>query len=63
GIIPQMRATPGMPVRQAVARRQARVRATMHELPAAAQAAINESLAHSEETQVIPRYSAAQLRR
>ncbi|MEV5839305.1 ABC transporter ATP-binding protein, partial [Nocardia sp. NPDC052112] len=40
GIIPQMRATPGMPVRQAVLRRQARVRSILHTLPPAAQEAI-----------------------
>jgi phospholipid/cholesterol/gamma-HCH transport system ATP-binding protein len=45
GIIPQLRATPGMPIRQAVARRQERVRRMMHTLPLSAQAAINESLA------------------
>jgi len=36
--------TPGMPVRQAVARRQARVRSILHTLPPAAQAAILEDL-------------------
>ncbi|CCW11345.1 ABC transporter ATP-binding protein [Rhodococcus aetherivorans] len=44
GIVPQMKATPGMPFRQAVARRQARVRDIMHTLPPRAQAAIEESL-------------------
>ncbi|WP_213574090.1 ABC transporter ATP-binding protein [Rhodococcus sp. USK13] len=44
GIVPQMKATPGMPYRQAVARRQERVRHIMHTLPPSAQAAIQESL-------------------
>ncbi|MGY2093509.1 ABC transporter ATP-binding protein, partial [Nocardia gipuzkoensis] len=44
GIIPQMRATPGMPVRQGVLRRKERVREIMHTLPRAAQVAIRESL-------------------
>ncbi|MBF6266085.1 ABC transporter ATP-binding protein, partial [Nocardia farcinica] len=52
GIIPQMRATPGMPVRQAVERRRARVREIMHTLPPAAQAAIRESLNENDDTQV-----------
>ncbi|MFE3056959.1 ABC transporter ATP-binding protein [Nocardia sp. NPDC059239] len=43
GIIPQMQATPGMPFRQAVTRRQDRVREIMHTLPAAAQVAITNS--------------------
>ncbi|MVU80735.1 ATP-binding cassette domain-containing protein [Nocardia sp. ET3-3] len=43
GIIPQMQATPGMPTRQAVARRQARVREILHTLPDAAQSAIMDS--------------------
>lgn len=33
GIVPQMQATPGMPVRQAVGRRQDRVRQILHTLP------------------------------
>jgi phospholipid/cholesterol/gamma-HCH transport system ATP-binding protein len=37
-------ATPGMPERKAVARRQARVREMMHTLPPAAQAAIMDDL-------------------
>ncbi|GAA5044306.1 ABC transporter ATP-binding protein [Nocardia callitridis] len=53
GIIPQMRATPGMPYRQAVARRKERVRETMHTLPHAAQVAIRESLAENDDTQVL----------
>ncbi|MEV5835928.1 ABC transporter ATP-binding protein [Nocardia sp. NPDC052112] len=44
GIIAQMQATPGMPERRAVARRQARVREIMHTLTPAAQAAVEESL-------------------
>jgi len=39
-----MKATPGMPFRQAVARRQERVRHIMHMLPENAQIAIQESL-------------------
>ncbi|MGY2093424.1 ABC transporter ATP-binding protein, partial [Nocardia gipuzkoensis] len=53
GIIPQMRATPGMPVRQGVLRRKERVREIMHTLPHAAQAAIRESLAENDDTQVM----------
>ncbi len=41
---PQLQATPGMPERKAVARRQARVREILHTLPPAAQAAILEEL-------------------
>jgi phospholipid/cholesterol/gamma-HCH transport system ATP-binding protein len=44
GVPPQVNATPGMPVRQAVARRQARVREIMHTLPPAAQEAIREDM-------------------
>ncbi|MEE2061677.1 ABC transporter ATP-binding protein [Rhodococcus artemisiae] len=44
GIVPQMQATPGMPVRQAVARRQERVRSILYALPEAAQYAILQSL-------------------
>lgn len=44
GVPPQIQATPGMPERQAVARRQARVREIMHTLPPAAQAAIRDDL-------------------
>ncbi|MGY4101945.1 ABC transporter ATP-binding protein [Nocardia sp. R16R-3T] len=40
GIIPQMLATPGMPVRGAVNRRRERVRQIMHTLPPSAQEAI-----------------------
>ncbi|MFF0284526.1 ABC transporter ATP-binding protein, partial [Rhodococcus aetherivorans] len=46
GIVPQMKATPGMPERQAVARRQERVRHILHTLPEAAQQAILESFEH-----------------
>jgi phospholipid/cholesterol/gamma-HCH transport system ATP-binding protein len=41
---PQILATPGMPERQAVARRQARVREMMHTLSPAAQEAIRDDL-------------------
>ena len=44
GVPPQIQATPGMPERQAVARRQARVREIMHTLPPAAQEAIRDDL-------------------
>jgi phospholipid/cholesterol/gamma-HCH transport system ATP-binding protein len=44
GVPPQIMATPGMPVRQAVGRRQARVREIMHTLPPAAQEAIRDDL-------------------
>jgi phospholipid/cholesterol/gamma-HCH transport system ATP-binding protein len=44
GVPPQILATPGMPERKAVARRQARVRENLHLLPEDAQAAILESL-------------------
>lgn len=45
GVPPQLVASPGMPVRKAVARRQARVREMMHTLPPAAQEAIRADLA------------------
>ncbi len=45
GVIPQMRATPGMPERGAVWRRQQRVREIMHTLPRRAQEAIGAELA------------------
>lgn len=51
GIIPQMKATPGMPVRQAVARRQARVRHILHALPESARIAIEESFADDVDTE------------
>jgi phospholipid/cholesterol/gamma-HCH transport system ATP-binding protein len=44
GVPPQVNATPGMPHRQAVDRRQARVREIMHTLPPAAQEAIRADL-------------------
>ncbi|ORW02609.1 ABC transporter ATP-binding protein [Mycobacterium kyorinense] len=44
GVPPQITATPGMPERKAVARRQARVRENLHLLPKNAQQAILESL-------------------
>ncbi|MFD4457096.1 ABC transporter ATP-binding protein [Nocardia sp. NPDC058480] len=56
GIIPQMKAEPGMPARQAVFRRQARVREIIHTLPHAAQVAIRESLDASDDTQVMANY-------
>jgi phospholipid/cholesterol/gamma-HCH transport system ATP-binding protein len=44
GVPAQVNATPGLPVRQAVARRQARVREIMHTLPSKAQEAIRDDL-------------------
>ncbi len=44
GVPPQINATPGMPKRKAVGRRQARVRQNLHLLPKNAQEAIQESL-------------------
>ena len=44
GVPPQITATPGMPERQAVGRRQARVREIMHTLPPDAQEAIRDDL-------------------
>src|SRR5262249_46561518 len=44
GVPPQIVATPGMPERKAVARRQARVREILHTLPKNAQAAILDDL-------------------
>ena len=44
GVPPQVMATPGMPERQAVGRRQARVREILHTLPPAAQEAIRDDL-------------------
>jgi phospholipid/cholesterol/gamma-HCH transport system ATP-binding protein len=41
---PQITATPGMPERKAVARRQARVRENLHLLPSNAQEVIRDSL-------------------
>jgi phospholipid/cholesterol/gamma-HCH transport system ATP-binding protein len=56
GVPPQIQATPGMPERQAVGRRQARVREMMHTLPPAAQAAIRDDLegTHKYATHTIP---------
>lgn len=44
GVPPQLVASPGMPERQAVARRQARVREILHTLPPAAQEVIRDDL-------------------
>jgi phospholipid/cholesterol/gamma-HCH transport system ATP-binding protein len=44
GVPPQIVATPGMPERKAVGRRQARVRETLHTLPKSAQEAILDDL-------------------
>ena len=44
GVPPQILATPGMPERKAVGRRQARVRENLHLLPKNAQEAILDSL-------------------
>lgn len=57
GIIPQMKATPGMPVRQAVERRRRRVLEIMHTLPHSAQVAIRESMEENGDTQVLPAYT------
>lgn len=47
GIVPQIKPTPGMPFREAEARRQERVREIIHTLPANAQEAIREEWANS----------------
>jgi phospholipid/cholesterol/gamma-HCH transport system ATP-binding protein len=44
GVPPQIVATPGLPERQAVGRRQARVREIMNTLPPSAQEAIRDDL-------------------
>jgi phospholipid/cholesterol/gamma-HCH transport system ATP-binding protein len=44
GVPPQITATPGMPERKGIARRQARVREMLHTLPTKAQAAILDDL-------------------
>jgi phospholipid/cholesterol/gamma-HCH transport system ATP-binding protein len=44
GVPPQIEVTPGLPERQAVGRRQARVREIMHTLPQSAQEAIRDDL-------------------
>ena len=49
-----MKATPGMPFRQAVARRQERVRHIMHTLPENAQIAIQESFESTALTEEFP---------
>jgi phospholipid/cholesterol/gamma-HCH transport system ATP-binding protein len=52
GVPPQILATPGMPERKAVERRQARVRENLHLLPKDAQAAILESFGNNGNQQV-----------
>jgi phospholipid/cholesterol/gamma-HCH transport system ATP-binding protein len=52
GVPPQIQATPGMPERKGVARRQARVRAMLHTLPKNAQAAILDDLEGTHKYQV-----------
>jgi phospholipid/cholesterol/gamma-HCH transport system ATP-binding protein len=56
GVPPQLTTTPGMPHRQAVDRRQARVRQILHSLPPAAQEAIRDDL---EGTHRLPTHSFA----
>lgn len=51
GIVPQIQATPGLPERKAVGRRQARVREILHTLPEPAQRAIEESFEQEERDQ------------
>ncbi|MGK9272064.1 ATP-binding cassette domain-containing protein [Williamsia muralis] len=51
GIVPQLQATPGLPERKAVGRRQARVREILHTLPEPAQRAIEESFQEEERAQ------------
>ncbi|KZF04385.1 ABC transporter ATP-binding protein [Rhodococcus sp. EPR-157] len=60
GIVPQMKATPGTPVRQAVGRRQERVRQIIHTLPHSAQVAIQESLDTTDPGQQTPAYAGSQ---
>jgi phospholipid/cholesterol/gamma-HCH transport system ATP-binding protein len=48
GIVAQMQPTPGMPFRQAAARRQERVRAILHTLPAQARRAIENTFEPAE---------------
>ena len=55
--MPQMKATPWTPVRQAVGRRQERVRQIMHTLPQSAQVAIQESLDTTDPGDHTPAYS------
>jgi phospholipid/cholesterol/gamma-HCH transport system ATP-binding protein len=56
GVPPQIVATPGLPERQAVGRRQARVREIMHTLSPAAQEAIRDDLegTHKYATHTLP---------
>ncbi|WP_063007681.1 ABC transporter ATP-binding protein [Nocardia kruczakiae] len=54
GVVPQMRPTPGMPLRQGELRRQDRVREILPSLPPAAQSVILESM--TEEEYVPPRW-------
>ena len=56
GVPPQVMATPGMPERQGVARRQARVCEILHTLPPAAQEAIRDDLegTHRYATHTLP---------
>ncbi|MGE3288549.1 MAG: ABC transporter ATP-binding protein [Pseudonocardia sp.] len=51
---PQLVASPGLPVRRAVARREARVQALVHTLPPAAQRAIREAQDRQAETRRLP---------
>ncbi|GGL14283.1 ABC transporter ATP-binding protein [Nocardia jinanensis] len=59
GIVPQMRATPGMPLRRAVQRRQERVREIMHTMPHAAQIAIRADFDDQNTTADAPLRTAA----
>lgn len=54
GIVAQMKATPGMPVRKAVARRQERVRGILRTLPRGAQVAVQASLDESARQHSLP---------
>jgi phospholipid/cholesterol/gamma-HCH transport system ATP-binding protein len=58
GIVPQIQATPGLPERKAVGRRQARVREILHTLPEPAQRAIEESFLEEERAQETGREAA-----
>ncbi len=62
GVPPQILATPGMPERKAVGRRQARVRENLHLLPKNAQEAILESFENDGNTQSVHDYDAASAR-
>ncbi len=59
GVPPQLTVTPGTPVRQAVGRRQARVREILHTLPPAAQEVILEDLERTGGQVEVPAYGAA----